>query len=111
MADTCNLVVYRGQKANVQFVRSSGTTSAAGKTLAFTVRKDDSDTGVIFQKTGAAITVNGGGDTITVAVTAADNTLSPGAYRCDLWITDAGSEDLLAEGVYTVRRNPRVKYP
>lgn len=106
-----NLTCPSGQ-ARIWTATFQTPTAIAGQNFAFTARDAVGD--ILFQLTtatgGITITdpVNG---VLTIAATAANTTLPPQQGEWDLWRTDAGFEDQLGYGSFTVTPNFRVWSP
>lgn len=108
MGVTTNLYCPRGQAINFTATASTPT-NVTNWNFAFTVRSSVGGQ-VLMQATsgnGISITdaVNG---VLAIALTAVQTLWPPAAYFWDLWRTDAGFEDQLASGQFTLTGSYRV---
>jgi hypothetical protein len=88
--------------------QTSGTDTTpiniTGWTMKFTVR--DANKNILFTKT-PSVSVGASG-TYTFSVAAADTTINPDTYPCDLWRTDSGLATVMGIGTLTIQPDVRV---
>ena len=102
MADIQNIEIYQG--ADKTFVHTQGGgTNISGWTLSAVVRrhKEDKETAPLTVAGSISDAGNGVSD-IVFADTDTDN-LAPGVYYWAYWRTDAGAENVLTEGTFTIK--------
>ena len=101
MADIENLEIYQG--ADKTFVHTQTGTNIAGWTLSAVVRRHKEHMGTALITVAGNLTDPGNGvSTITFAATDTDD-LPPGVYYWAYWRTNAGSENVLSEGTFTIK--------
>jgi hypothetical protein len=103
------LMMTRGEDRTFAGTHQTSATDATpvnitGWTLQLTARTADGH--VLFTK--APTVTNGPTGAYSFTVTAADSTVTPSAYPCDLWRTDAGTATILGLGTLTVQADVRV---
>ncbi len=103
------LTVTRGEARTFNGTHQTSATDTTainitGWTLLVTVR--DLLGRVLFST--AATVVSGLSGTYSFAFTAAQTTLEPASYPCDLWRTDSGSETIMGLGTLQITSDVRV---
>jgi len=100
--------LYKGEAKTLRLTATTAT-AIGGWTIVFTVRPYFNSPILTFTKSGSAIAITDANNGVfTVAVTAADTTLTPGEYAWDAWRTDAGFETLVALGQLNILGETRV---
>ena len=102
MACTDTITIYRGEDVQLNFTLAP-VIDITGYTLAFAVE------GVAHAKLieAAGVVVSGPAGTFSVTLADTDTDIKAGAYQYDVWRTDAGSERVLAVGIFRVKDNAR----
>lgn len=106
---TLALVATRGEArtfSGTHYTTAAATAAAniSGWTIVFTTR--DLLGRVLFSAAGTVI--SGIGGTYSFSLTAAQTTLDPASYVCDLWRTDSGSETIMGLGTLQITGDVRV---
>lgn len=101
--------VKRGQSLIVTFTFDPAQ-SISGWALKFTLRRYPGDTAsdLVSKTTSSGITITDASSGVgTISFTAADLNQTPGTYYWDVWRTDSGSEDPLADGTLPIEERVR----
>jgi hypothetical protein len=100
MATSNQLIrVYRAEYPVIRFTLTTGEDISAW-TLQFTVAAALNSPTKVLEK--ACVVTSGPLGTFTCTLTDVETDIAPGNYYFDVWRTDAGFEELLGEGRFTI---------